>query len=229
MSKRQWRRAPTLEVKAVVLRGEGNEAFSAGADLKERMEMSETQVLSRIEQYRRVFHAIDTLSKPVLAAVSGYALGGGFELALACDFRIATRTAQFGMPEVGLAIIPGAGGTQRLTKLVGPARAKEWILRRTRISGIEAYGHGIVHGLAEDPQSLETEAMSFLAPILDAYPGAVSAALASIDAAVELGGKQGFEVEARSYAHLLSSDARKKALSDFASRKKRRTKRPAPL
>ena len=124
------------EAKVVVITGstEGKNAFSTGADLKERAGMSPDQVRLYIQTIRNLFTAVEELPKPVIAAVNGYAFGGGLELALACDIRLASTNAVVGLTETSLGIIPGAGGTQRLPRIVGMARAKEMIFRARRIT-----------------------------------------------------------------------------------------------
>src|SRR5688500_19205208 len=126
-------------VRAVVITGAGDKAFSAGADLKERQTMNEDEVRDFLSLYRMSFGAIDRMPKPAIAAINGVAFGGGLELALACDLRVISRDAKVGLTETSLAIIPGAGGTQRLTRIVGEARAKELILLASRLDADTAW------------------------------------------------------------------------------------------
>ena len=116
------------DVRIVIFTGAGDKAFSSGADLKERRTLTEAEVRRNVYKIRTVFQQIADLPQPTIAAVNGYAFGGGFELMLACDFRIAVRHAKMGLTETSWAIIPGAGGTQRLPRLIGEAKAKELIL-----------------------------------------------------------------------------------------------------
>jgi enoyl-CoA hydratase/carnithine racemase len=133
--------AADASVKAVVVAG-GEKAFAAGADISEFGDQDAARAISR--GFREAFDAIAAIPRPVVAAIRGYALGGGLELAMACDLRVAGETARLGQPEILLGIIPGAGGTQRLTRLVGPARAKEIILSGRQVRASEAHAIGLV-------------------------------------------------------------------------------------
>ncbi len=144
------------EVRVVIIVGAGQKAFCAGADLKERASMSEPQVREFIFTIRNLFTFIEYLNKPVIAAVNGIALGGGTELALACDIRIAAATASLGLTETRLAIIPGAGGTQRLPRLIGRGKAKELIFTGRRVEAQEALQLGLVNKVCE-PEALLAE------------------------------------------------------------------------
>src|SRR5690606_27323981 len=121
-------------VRTVIFTGAGEKAFSAGADLKERKTLGEQEVRRNVKKIRDVFSAIAALPQPTIAAMNGYAFGGGFELALACDFRIAVSDTKMGLTETSMAIIPGAGGTQRLPRLIGESKALELILTAKKIS-----------------------------------------------------------------------------------------------
>lgn len=131
--------------RVLILTGSGDKAFCVGADLKERNGMNEKDILVRLDFVRRLYSKLENLPMPVIAAVNGMALGGGTELALACDLRIASDLAVFGLPEVDLAIIPGTGGTQRLPRLVGQAKALELVLMAKRIQAYEALKIGLVN------------------------------------------------------------------------------------
>src|SRR5689334_19261519 len=138
------------QTRAVVLTGSGHRSFCAGADLKERASMSEAEVRAFLEQLRRTFRAIETSDAVFIAAVNGTAFGGGTELALACDLRLAAPSADLGLTEVKLGIIPGGGGTQRLSRLIGPGRARDLILTGRRVSAAEALSLGLVNQVSED-------------------------------------------------------------------------------
>ena len=137
------------EVRVVIITGAGPKAFCAGADLKERATLSEAQVREFIFTIRNLFTFIEYLNKPVIAAVNGIALGGGTELALACDLRLASATATLGLTETRLAIIPGAGGTQRLPRLIGRGKAKELIFTGRKVDAQEALQIGLVNQVCE--------------------------------------------------------------------------------
>src|SRR5262245_217063 len=137
-----------LSARAILITGSGDKAFCAGADLKERKTMPMDRVPEFVKHIRRTMDDIEALPQPTNAAVNGFALGGGMELLLACDLRVAAEHAQFGLTETTLAIIPGAGGTQRLPRLVGRSRAKDLILTGRRIDAVEAERIGLVNRIA---------------------------------------------------------------------------------
>ncbi len=143
------------DVRVVIITGAGEKAFCSGADLKERATMSPPQVKEYILTIRNLFTAIEYLNKPVIAAVNGIALGGGTELALASDIRIVSKTALMGLTETRLAIIPGAGGTQRLPRLVGKGKAKELIFTGRRVGADEALTIGLANQICEPDQLLD--------------------------------------------------------------------------
>lgn len=207
------------EVRAVILTGAGDRAFCAGADLKERRDMTEEDVRDFLGLYRASFDAIDRLDKPVLAAINGVAFGGGLELALACDLRVMAPHAQVGLTEVSLAIIPGAGGTQRLTRIVGPAKAKELILLARRLDAPEALSLGIVNAVADEGQTALDAAMGWARQLADSAPIAVRAALEAIDAATELPLDAGLLHERRCYERTLASHDRLEALAAFRDKR----------
>lgn len=204
-------------VRAIVVTGKGGRAFCAGADLVERRAMSEAEVRAMVASYEVEFGALDRCPKPVIAAIDGAALGGGLELALACDLRIATSTSVLGLPEVGLAVIPGAGGTQRLTHIVGPARAKEWILFGRKLSGIEAAAAGVVNALSET--TAYELAVRWADELADRAPVAMAAALEAVDAAVDGDLGHGLAVERAAYERVLVTDDRREALEAFREKR----------
>lgn len=210
--------APTL--RAVILTGAGGQAFCAGADLKERQSMDEVEVRDFLALYRASFGAIDRLSVPVVAAIDGVAFGGGLELALACDFRIASRSAQLGLTETSLAIIPGAGGTQRLVRVVGAGRAKELIVFGRRLGATEAHAIGLVNALANEGEGALAAAERFVAPLLEAAPIAIAAALDAVDAADDRTLEDGLSYERTCYERTLASRDRLEALAAFAAKRK---------
>jgi enoyl-CoA hydratase/carnithine racemase len=163
----------TKEVRVVIVTAEGR-SFCAGADLKERRTLNEQEVRRNVRKIRDVFTSLERLPQPTIAAINCYAFGGGFELALACDFRFAVQEAVMGLTEVSLGIIPGAGGTQRLSRLIGPSKAKELILTARKISAQQAMQYeakfAIDKGSSVDLQTgleLETKAYEVIIPTKD--------------------------------------------------------------
>ncbi len=213
------RAAKDPDLRAVIVTGTGHKAFCAGADLKERQGMTLDEVRDFLGLYRVAFGALDALAKPTVAAINGVAYGGGLELALACDFRVAVPTALLGLPETTLGIIPGAGGTQRLTRLVGPARAKELILFGSKVPAADAYAMGILSRVANANESALDCAKRFVSPLLNAAPIAIGAALEAIDAAMTLSVEEGLSVERECYERTLESEDRSEALRAFAEKR----------
>ena len=207
-------------VHAIVLTGAGDKAFSAGADLKERHGMDENAVREQLARYGSEIGVLDHSPKPVIAAINGVALGGGLELALACDLRVAAPTALLGLPETTLAIIPGAGGTQRLPRLVGEARAKELILLGRRIGAAEALAWGLVNRVSPSSTSVLEDTLAFIEPITTGAPIAQAAALDAIDASFDASLAHGLELERVFYDRCLRSEDRRVALEAFSQKKK---------
>jgi enoyl-CoA hydratase/carnithine racemase len=206
------------ELAAVVITGRGDRAFSAGADLKERAGLSEDEVLELLELFRRAFAWLGTLRVPVVAAINGVALGGGLELALACDLRVAHESALLGLPETSLGIIPGAGGTQRLPRLVGRAKATELILLARRISAAEALEIGLLHRVIPASESFIEATLAYIEPIRSGAPIAQAAALAALRAS-ELPLEQGLRAERSAYEECLRSEDRREALRAFQEKR----------
>jgi enoyl-CoA hydratase/carnithine racemase len=207
------------DVRAVILTGEGQRAFCAGADLKERSGMSEDEVLAMLQSYRSELAWLSTFHAPVIAAINGVALGGGLELALACDLRVAVETAILGLPETLLAIIPGAGGTQLLPRLIGPARARELILLGKRITAAEAQAIGLVNHVVPAATDLLEETLTYARPILEGAPIAQRAALLALRAA-ERPLAEGLALELSAYEQCLRSEDRLEGLRAFAEKRK---------
>ena len=205
-------------VRAVILTGEGRRAFCAGADLKERSGMSESEVLEMLSLYRSELAWLSSFRAPVIAAINGVALGGGLELALACDLRVAVESARLGLPETTLGIIPGAGGTQHLPRLIGPARARELVLLGKRLTAEEARSIGLVNHVVADDLDLLTEVLIYARPILEGAPIAQAAALRALRAA-ELPLAQGLAVELDAYERCLKSEDRLEGLRAFAEKR----------
>ena len=211
--------ATDAAVRAIVLTGAGEKAFCAGADLKERQSLSKDQVREVVRLYRSEFGAIDRSPKPVIAAINGVALGGGLELALMCDLRVAGANAQLGLPETGLGIIPGAGGTQKLPRIVGEARAKEMILLGRRLTADEALEWGLINRVAPAGTSVVDKALAIIEPILKGAPIAQAAALDAIDAGLDADLATGMQLEVLAYERTLVSADRDEALRAIAEKR----------
>jgi len=182
-------------VKGVIVTGAGEKSFVAGADISEFLKINKETLIPFITYGQRVFDRIEAFDRPVIAAVNGFALGGGNELAMACDIRIAAENAVFGQPEVGLGIIPGYGGTQRLPRLVGEGKAKEMIFADERVSAAEALRIGLVERVVPKGQALE-EAKRLMKKILTKGPVAVRMAKKAIHEGLGMSLRGGLDLEA---------------------------------
>jgi enoyl-CoA hydratase/carnithine racemase len=207
-------------VRAIILTGQGDRVFCAGADLKERQKMTENDIRAQVDLYRSELGPLDRSPKPVIAAINGAALGGGLELALVCDLRVAASNATLGLPETSLGIIPGAGGTQRLPRVVGEARAKEMILLGRRLTAEEALEWGLVNRVVPVGSRLVDDVIAWIEPISDGAPLAQAAALEAIDRASDTTLELGLELEKVSYGKVLVSADRREALAAFAAKRK---------
>lgn len=207
------------EVRCVVLTGAGEKAFCAGADLAERRGMSLSEIRDMIGLYRMELWHLDRCPKPTIAALNGVAFGGGLEIALCCDLRVMARTAQIGLTEVSLAIIPGAGGTQRLTRLVGEAKAKELLLLSTRLGADAALALGLVNGVTAEGQTALEAALEWAAVVERGAPIAMSAALEAVDAACDSTLDAGLAAEVRAYERTLVTEDRIEALDAFLAKR----------
>jgi enoyl-CoA hydratase/carnithine racemase len=207
-----------LSVRAILITGAGEKAFCAGADLKERRTMPLERVPLFVKNIRRTMDDLEALPQPTLALLNGVAFGGGTELALACDLRIAAGHAQLGLTETSLAIIPGAGGTQRLPRLIGKARAKELILTARKIDAAEAERIGLVNRVAPAGKLREV-GLEVARAIAANGPIAVRAAKQAIDRGTELPQDKGLEIEAQCYELVLPTRDRLEALAAFAEKR----------
>jgi enoyl-CoA hydratase/carnithine racemase len=208
------------ELRVAILTGAGDQAFCAGADLKERAGMTEAEVRSMLDAYRTDFAWLGSAPFPVVAALNGAALGGGLELALACDLRVAAPHAVLGLPETSLAAIPGAGGTQRLPRVVGYARALELVLLGTRLGAEEARAIGLVNRVSPAGVNVIEDTLAWLAPLLDGSPIAMRAALTAVRAATALPLEAGLDAERQAYDVCAASEDRREALHAFAEKRK---------
>ncbi len=207
------------DIRALILFGAGEKAFCAGADLKERAGMSQEQVKEYIHTIRTLFSEIEDLNKPVIAAINGVALGGGTELALACDIRFAAETATMGLTETKLAIIPGAGGTQRLPRIVGRSRAKEMILTGRRIDAAEAERIGLVTE-ACPPEGLLSKCRETAEAIAENGPVAVEQAKFAINRGLETDMATGLAIESAAYWVTIPTEDRLEGLRAFKEKRK---------
>ena len=206
-------------VRGVVLTGAGEKAFVAGADIAEFASFSPDQgrALARNGQ-TNVFDLIHHASKPIIAAINGFALGGGLELALACHIRVAASHAKLGLPEVSLGLIPGYGGTQRLTQLVGRGRALEIILTGDMVAATDALEYGIVNHVVE-PAELLAKAENILQRILSRSPSAVAAAIHAVNAGLG-SSPAGFETEIGEFGRCFDTPDFKEGVSAFLEKRK---------
>ena len=208
-----------LSIRCILITGAGEKAFCAGADLKERRHMPDERVPHFVRNIRALMDDVEALPQPTIAVIQGFAFGGGTELALSCDLRIAAEHAQLGLTETSLAIIPGAGGTQRLPRLIGKSRAKDLILTARRLRADEGERIGLVNRIAPAEQ-LRGAALSLAGAIAANGPVAVRAAKSAIDGGVELPLGMGLEHEASCYERVLGTSDRLEALAAFAEKRK---------
>lgn len=208
------------DVRLVIVTGAGDKAFCAGADLKERASMTAAEVRALLLAYESELGWLESIEVPTLAAINGAALGGGLELALLCDLRVAAHHATLGLPETSLGVIPGAGGTQRLPRLLGEARAKELILRAARLTAPEALILGLVNQVMPTGQDFLREVMAWAEPILNGAPLAIRAALKSMRGAAGRNLQEGLALERAAYEACLNSEDRLEALAAFAEKRR---------
>ncbi len=192
-------------VRVVIITGAGEKAFVAGADIKELAQLGPAEAREYAQRGQHVFDLIQNMGKPVIAAVNGYALGGGCELAMACTFRFAAESAMFGQPEIDLGLIPGYGGTQRLARLVGASRALELILTGRRIKGPEAMAIGLVDRVVSR-EALMKEVRDFAAVLAAKPPLAIRAAIQAVTRGVDLPLADGQFAEASLFGLVASSE-----------------------
>ena len=205
-------------VRVAILTGAGERAFCAGADLKERKEMTEVEVRQRIDDYREVFGRIAALPKPTICAINGYAFGGGLELAMACDLRVVAENTKVGLTELRLGIIPGAGGTQRLSRLIGVARAKELIFTGARITGERAAQIGVANYAEADDEVMD-RARELAGQMLLSAPIALAQAKRAVDTGAEVDLASGLELESTAYAVTLPTEDRQEGLAAFKEKR----------
>jgi enoyl-CoA hydratase len=206
------------DVRAVLLTGAGEKAFVAGADISEFLSASGGQGMALAKRGQDIFFRIENCPKPFVAAVNGFALGGGCELAMSCHFRIASEQAKFGQPEVNLGIIPGYGGTQRLTQLVGKGRAMELMMSGNMIDAQEAKAWGLVNRVTP-ASDLLAECRKLLLTILSRSPNAVAQVIAAVNAGFD-NKRDGYAEEVRLFGECFGTEEMKEGVTAFLEKRK---------
>lgn len=207
------------ETSVIILTGSGEKAFAAGADISELSKLDEISGKAFAEKGQAIFNLIENLSKPVIAAVNGFALGGGCELALACHIRLASENAKFGQPEVNLGIIPGFGGSQRLTRLINSGRSMEYILTGDMIDANEAFRIGLINKIYKKEELL-TKAKEMAIKIASKARHAVGSAVKAVNMADEISGSEGQKYEASLFAICCGTNDFKEGTSAFLEKRK---------
>ncbi len=210
--------AADAAVRGVILTGAGEKAFVAGADIGELATMGPLTGVQVSRQGQDAFRFLETMRKPVLAAVNGFALGGGLELALACHLRMASSNARFGLPEVKLGIIPGYGGTVRLPRVVGRGRALELILTGEMIDAQEAWRIGLVNRVVE-PAALRDESSALMTRIVANGPVALALALESVDHAASVSTENALRLESDLFGLLASTEDMREGMQAFLEKR----------
>jgi methylglutaconyl-CoA hydratase len=207
------------DVRVVIVTGTGEKVFCAGADLKERVGMNETEVRKTVALIRETINQVEQLPQPVIAALNGSAFGGGLELALACDIRVAVDTAQLGLTETSLGIIPGAGGTQRLPRLIGIGKAKELIFTAKRITAQEAAQIGLIEYAVPRAQLME-KALEIAGQIAANAPIAVKQAKLAVNRGLDVDLATGLRLEQMAYEVTIPTKDRLEGLQAFKEKRK---------
>lgn len=207
------------DIRTLIITGSGEKSFCAGADLKERAKLSQDEVKKFILTIRNLFTVIQNIPIPIIAAVNGVALGGGTEIALASDIRIASENASMGLTEARLAIIPGGGGTQRLPRIIGVAKAKELIFTGRRVDAKEALEIGLVNKVTSQ-QNLLDECLKMADMISETGPIAVEMAKYAIDRGIETDLATGLAIESNAYRVTIPTEDRIEGLTAFREKRK---------
>ena len=205
-------------VRAVVVYG-GEKVFAAGADIKEMAGMGYAAMAARGPGLSSAFDAVARIPKPVVAAITGYALGGGCELALACDWRVAAADAKLGQPEITLGVIPGAGGTQRLARLVGPAKAKDLVMSGRFVDAGEALAMGLVDRVVPAGEVYEA-ALALVRPYVNGPALALRAAKLAVDRGLQLDLASGLAFESQLFAALFGTHDKAEGMAAFVEKRK---------
>ena len=207
------------QVGVIILTGAGEKAFVAGADIKKMQSMGPEAALEFGKAGQQMTLTIENSPKPVIAAVNGFALGGGCEISLACHIRVASETATFGQPEVLLGILPGWGGTQRLPRLVGSGIANEIITTGRMVSALEAKSMGLVNHVVP-PDELMNKCMEIANQILKNGPNAIAKSLKCIQKRMGMSMEDGLEIEVKNFSKLFATEEAKEGLSAFVEKRK---------
>lgn len=203
-------------IKAVIITGSGEKAFVAGADISEFISVEDNEGVSLSKKGQALFFKIENCPKPVIAAVNGFALGGGCELAMACHFRLASSNAKFGQPEVNLGLIPGYGGTQRLTMHIGKGKAMELMMTGNMIDANEAKYLGLIN-YVEAPENLIPKAKEILSLIITKSPIVISRIIEAVNFYFN---KEGFKEEAKLFGEVFASADKKEGTAAFLEKRK---------
>ncbi|HUH66132.1 MAG TPA: enoyl-CoA hydratase-related protein [Syntrophales bacterium] len=206
-------------VKVVVLTGSGEKAFVAGADISQMQNLRPKEALAFMELGNETLRLIETMPKPSIAAVNGFALGGGTEIAMSCDMRFASEAARFGQPEILIGLIPGWGGTQRLSRLIGMGRAKELIMGGDQIDAKRAYEIGLVNRLFA-PDQLLPETKKFAKKLVNLPGFALKMAKHAINYGIDLGLDSGIRLEMECCAQCFSTDDQKEGMKAFLEKRR---------
>jgi enoyl-CoA hydratase len=206
------------EIKAVMLTGSGSKSFVAGADISEFIGLNSGEGMDLARKGQDIFFRIENCTKPVVAAVNGFALGGGCELAMACHFRVASENAKFGQPEVNLGLIPGYGGTQRLVQLIGKGRALELLMTAGLIDAPTALQYGLVNYVVPG-EELIAKTTSLLQTIIAKAPLAISRCITAANAVFDQS-RNGYEVELESFGDCFDTDDMKEGAAAFLEKRK---------
>jgi enoyl-CoA hydratase len=209
------------EVRVVVLTGSGEKAFAAGSDVAEMQNMGPLEIEKFMGTIRKTSDFISSINKPTIAAIHGYTLGGGCELSMCCDFRIASEKAIFGQPEINLGLIPGAGGTQRLSRLIGATKAKEMIFMGDNIDAATALNLGLVNKVVPVEKLME-EAMVWAAKLAAKSGPILAAAKMAINTGIDSNLSSGLSIETKCNAVCFSTYDRKEGMDAFLARPRRK-------
>lgn len=207
------------DVTAIILTGAGDKAFVAGADISEFVGMTPLEARALSQTGQDVLATIEASPIPVIAMINGFALGGGLELAMACHLRVASTEAKLGLPEVGLGLIPGYGGTQRLSRLASPGVAREWVLTGDMYDAAEGHRIGLINRVAA-PEALREETAKLAKAITKRGPIAVATALDVIRRGLEVGQTEGENIEADAFGMLFSTEDQKEGANAFLEKRK---------